>query len=97
VTILTLLAAGTLVAGDITLDWWTFDGGGDMWTTGSDIELSGTIGQPDASIAVLTGGDIELTGGFWPGLTEEPASRVPSPGDTAGELEPDDVRPVPPP
>ena len=36
-----------------------------MFTTGGSFELSGTIGQPDAG--VMTGGDFELVGGFWPG------------------------------
>jgi hypothetical protein len=49
-------------AQDLLMNWWTVDGGGDMWTTGGDYELSGTIGQPDASEFVMTGGDFELTG-----------------------------------
>jgi len=44
----------------------TIDGGGVMRSTGGAFELSGTIGQPDAG--VLTGGNFELTGGFWFGL-----------------------------
>jgi hypothetical protein len=59
-------AVATAPADTFTIDWWTLDGGGDMWTTGGDFELSGTIGQPDAGV-VMTGGDFELTGGFWPG------------------------------
>ncbi|UCG17345.1 MAG: hypothetical protein JSV19_04795 [Phycisphaerales bacterium] len=55
-------------AGDFEIDWWTVDGGGVMSSTGSDFELSGTVGQPDANTAVLSGGDFELTGGFWFGL-----------------------------
>ena len=45
----------------------TVDGGGVMRSTGDDLELSGTIGQFDASSAApkLTGGEFELTGGFW--------------------------------
>ncbi len=58
--------AGPGAADDFDLDWWTIDGGGEMWITGGDFELSGTIGQPDASPTVMTGGDYELTGGFWP-------------------------------
>ena len=54
-----------LAAADYELDWWTIDGGGDLFTTGGDFELSGTIGQSDASATTLTGGDFELTGGFW--------------------------------
>lgn len=49
---------------DFDLFWYTFDGGGAMWTTDRNFELSGTIGQPDAG-AVMTGGAFELTGGFW--------------------------------
>lgn len=41
----------------------TIDGGGVMRSNGGEIELSGTIGQPDAGF--LTGGAFELTGGFW--------------------------------
>ncbi len=41
----------------------TIDGGGVMFSTGGDLELSGTIGQPDAG--VMGGGDFTLTGGFW--------------------------------
>lgn len=47
------------VAQSYAIDWWTVDSGGDF-------ELSGTIGQPDAGV-VLTGGNYELVGGFWPG------------------------------
>lgn len=45
----------------------TIDGGGVMRSTGDDFELSGTIGQPDAS--VMMGDEFELTGGFWFGLS----------------------------
>ncbi|MBU0640895.1 MAG: hypothetical protein KKB50_18670 [Planctomycetes bacterium] len=63
-----LLAATTVAADDFTLDWWTIDDGGEMWTTGGDFELSGTIGQPDASTTPMSGGDFELVGGFWSGV-----------------------------
>jgi hypothetical protein len=49
------------------LSRFTIDGGGVMRSTGGDFELSGTIGQPDAGS--LTGGDVEVTGGFWFSLT----------------------------
>ena len=49
----------------LDLSWYTVDGGGDMWTTGGDFELSGTIGQSDANVTLMTGGDFQLTGGFW--------------------------------
>ena len=67
--IIAIFASTSLLADDFTLNWWTVDGGGDMWTTGGDFELSGTIGQPDASTTVMAGGDFELVGGFWPGAT----------------------------
>ena len=41
----------------------TMDGGGVLSSTGSDFELSGTIGQPDAGM--MSGGEFELSGGFW--------------------------------
>lgn len=61
-----------LAAGDFTIDWWTVDGGGEMFTTGGDFELSGTIGQHDAGSVVLTGGSFELIGGFWLGAGAGP-------------------------
>ena len=63
---LTIATFAPAVADDFAIDWWTIDGGGDMFTTGGEFELSGTIGQPDAGFT-MTGGDFELTGGFWPG------------------------------
>lgn len=57
------------------LAWHTVDGGGNMLATGGTLELSATIGQSDAGRA-LTGGTLELIGGFWPG-----ARRRPVPGD----------------
>ena len=41
----------------------TFDRGTEMFATGADFELSGTIGQPDAG--AMSGANFELTGGFW--------------------------------
>ena len=64
------------LADDFDIDWRTVDGGGEMWSTGGDFELSGTIGQPDANITVMSGGDFELRGGFWPGVAVEPEFAV---------------------
>jgi len=58
-----LLTAVAVVGQDFDIDWHTTDGGGEMWSTGGDYELGGTIGQPDAG--AMTGGDYSLTGGFW--------------------------------
>ncbi len=43
---------------------YTIDGGGAMFSTGGDFELSGTVGQPDAG-PIMTSAGFELTGGFW--------------------------------
>ena len=58
-----LMAMTAAVAGDYRLHRWTIDGGGVTRSTGGDLELSGTIGQPDAG--PMRGGDIELAAGFW--------------------------------
>ncbi|MFH1748039.1 MAG: hypothetical protein ABIG44_13470 [Planctomycetota bacterium] len=62
--VLAAFAAATINA-DLVIDWWTIDGGGTMFATGGNLELSGTIGQPDASGGPLTGGNLQLVGGFW--------------------------------
>jgi hypothetical protein len=62
------LSSGLLRAGTppLEISRATIDGGGIMFSTGGDFELSGTIGQPDAG--VLEGGEFELSGGFWFGV-----------------------------
>jgi hypothetical protein len=76
-----------VVYADYSIDWHTIDGGGAMVSTGGDFELSGTVGQPDASTVILTGDTFELTGGFWPG-----AAGVSLPGDhdNDGDVDLDD-------
>jgi hypothetical protein len=69
--VLTLAAfsSGICLAQDLSVDWWTVDGGGDMWTAGGSLELSGTIGQPDTDgNLTMSGTTLTLTGGFWPGV-----------------------------
>ena len=63
----------------LRIDWFTVDGGGG-YSAGGALELSGTIGQPDAG--VLTGGAFELVGGFWGGT----GAPEPCPGDLDGDL-----------
>lgn len=58
-------AASAQSGGGFDLSWSSIDGGGAMFSTGGGFELGGTIGQPDANDAVMTGGNFELTGGFW--------------------------------
>ena len=45
------------------LSWWTVDGGGATFSTGSGYSLGGTAGQGDTGTA--SGGDYTLHGGFW--------------------------------
>ena len=47
-----------------SIDWYKVAGGGGT-STGGTYQVSGTIGQPDASAAPMTGGNYSLTGGFW--------------------------------
>lgn len=73
ITLLTL-AGGTLahagvgasapMAASYDLSWWSFDGGGYIFSSGGDYELGGTIGQPDAWRGRTTG-DYSLGTGFW--------------------------------
>lgn len=69
VVVFAVCCTALVATADYDLSWWTVDGGGAMQMTGGAFELSGTIGQPDASPQVLTGGGYELTGGFWAGVS----------------------------
>jgi len=63
-TVLTIAVVGAARAvDDFEVSRSTIDGGGVMFSTGGDFELSGTIGQPDAG--TMAGGDFSLSGGFW--------------------------------
>jgi len=67
---LVTLRSGTLSAESWEVDWWTVDGGGEILMTDptgqSNFELSGTLGQWDATNAEgSVSGSWELTGGFW--------------------------------
>src|ERR1039458_10319279 len=61
--LLGLLIPGTGFAQSYSIDWYKIAGGGGT-STGGTYQVSGTIGQPDASGA-MTGGSYSLTGGFW--------------------------------
>jgi hypothetical protein len=64
--VLVALVAPARAGGGLQIHWYTIDGGGEVFSIGGAFELSGTIGQPDASRAgVLRGGPYHLTGGFW--------------------------------
>ena len=59
-----MLFAGVALADEFEMIRWTVDGGGAMRAGGGDFELSGTAGQSDPG-ALMSGGEFELTGGFW--------------------------------
>jgi hypothetical protein len=65
VTVVAVLGAFSISARaqSYTIDWYKIAGGGGT-STGGTYQVSGTIGQPDASGA-MTGGNYSLTGGFW--------------------------------
>ena len=64
-----LLIFAPLVAGaEVTLTWYTADGGGWTFSSGGDYTLGGTAGQPDAGVS--SQGNLELFGGFWRGGKE---------------------------
>jgi hypothetical protein len=79
---LSAVSIGAVFAQDMVIDWHTVDGGGEMFSTGGGFELGGSIGQPDASLFAMSGGSLQLTGGFWPGAIAGPA---PVPGDCDGD------------
>ena len=64
---ISLLVAAPAMADTFELTWYTADGGGATFSTGGGYQLGGSIGQPDASVA-MSGGTITLVGGFWPGV-----------------------------
>src|SRR5258706_16164272 len=62
-----MLGAGAARA-QLSMNWFTVDGGGGTSSNVAGLSLSFTIGQPDAGPA-MTGGALTLTGGFWVGGT----------------------------
>jgi len=61
--LLSLLAPTISFAQSYSIDWYKIAGGGGN-STGGTFQVSGTIGQPDAS-GPMTGGNCSVTGGFW--------------------------------
>nr|WP_044199573.1 hypothetical protein [Oscillochloris trichoides] len=73
------LFAGAFAAsagGTFSLARWSSDGGGGS-STGGQYTLVGTIGQPDASTGVSSGGNFQVLGGFWAGKSGEYRSYLP--------------------
>jgi hypothetical protein len=60
---LSLAITSVIAAPRHDLTWRTVDGGGVMRSAAGTLELSGTIGQPDAGR--MKAASLTLTGGFW--------------------------------
>ncbi len=58
--------------GPYDLSWSTIDGGGHTFSAGGSYELGGTAGQADAGL--MSGGNYELSAGFWLCVTAEVAA-----------------------
>ena len=63
------------------LPWYTFDGGGEMYSIDDGYVLGGTIGQADAG--TMSGEGYSLRGGFWGRGAPLPAAPDPEPGGPA--------------
>lgn len=71
-----LLSVSALVlaqssGGDFEVTKHTIDGGGGT-SSGEGFTITGTIGQPDASVQPMTGESFSVQGGFWPDDLELP-------------------------
>ncbi len=60
--VVTLLVS-TAFAQPYSISWYKIAGGGGT-STGATYQVTGTIGQPDAS-AAMSGANYSITGGFW--------------------------------
>jgi hypothetical protein len=58
-----MLFCRTGFAQQYSIDWYKIAGGGGT-SIGATYQVTGTIGQPDAS-GSMSGGNYSLTGGFW--------------------------------
>lgn len=76
ILVLSLLVPGLSFAQTYTVDWYKVAGGGGT-STGGTYQVTGTIGQPDASGA-MTGGNYALTGGFWSIISVVQSAGVPN-------------------
>ncbi len=76
-----LLASAVLaqVGGGFDLSWNTVDGGGATFSSGGDLRVGGTIGQPDAGRH--SGGSLVVLGGFW-AVTQAFVTATPTPTGT---------------
>ena len=68
--------AWNATAQSYSIDWYKIAGGGGTSTNGA-YQVTGTIGQPDASGA-MSGGSYSLTGGFWSLIAIVPTAGAPT-------------------
>lgn len=64
ILLFTLLAPIHGSAQSYSIDWYKIAGGGGTSSNGQFV-VSGTVGQHDASLQQMSGGNYSLTGGFW--------------------------------
>lgn len=57
--------AASDVRADLSIQWYTIDGGGGSFSAQGDYAIGGTVGQPDAG--TMSGSTLDLYGGFWRG------------------------------
>ncbi len=82
--LLVLLPAASTCLARPDIPWFTLDGGGGT-SSGGTFTVSGAVGQFDAG-GPLTGGTLDLTGGFWVGVPH----LCPSDFDASGFVDTDD-------
>lgn len=63
ILLLGLFVPVSIQSQDYSVNWYKIAGGGGT-SAGGTYQISGTIGQPDASTA-MAGGSYAVTGGFW--------------------------------
>lgn len=61
--------------GEFEITKHSIDSGGGR-STGGNFVLDGTLGQPDASLSTASGGEFQLTGGFWANGVIVPAGEL---------------------
>ena len=72
VILVAVLATAFTASADLVIDWYTIDGGGAQDAGGPQLQLSGTVGQPDTDAGfTLTGPTFTVQGGFWPGVISD--------------------------
>ena len=64
VMVMAASAAVPAVLAAVAMDWLSIDGGASFAVAGPTIELSATVGQPEATL-VVTGPTVASVGGFW--------------------------------